>query len=42
MVPIIGLGIPGGVGGALFIAALTIKGVQTGYGFSIDLPDPPL
>jgi putative tricarboxylic transport membrane protein len=41
LVPIIGLGIPGSVGGSLFIAALTIKGVQTGFGFSTQYPTLP-
>ena len=41
LVPIIGLGIPGSVGGSLFIAALTIKGVKTGYGFSHSYPSLP-
>jgi putative tricarboxylic transport membrane protein len=38
MVPILSLGIPGGVGGALFLAALTIKGVKTGSGFTQTYP----
>jgi putative tricarboxylic transport membrane protein len=38
LVPIIGLGIPGSVGGSLFIAALTIKGIKTGYGFTSTYP----
>jgi putative tricarboxylic transport membrane protein len=41
LVPIIGLGIPGSVGGSLFIAALTIKGIQTGFGFSAHYPTLP-
>jgi putative tricarboxylic transport membrane protein len=41
LVPIIGLGIPGSVGGSLFIAALTIKGIQTGFGFSTHYPTLP-
>jgi putative tricarboxylic transport membrane protein len=41
LVPIIGLGIPGSVGGSLFIAALTIKGIQTGFGFSTTYPTLP-
>ncbi|GAA5196168.1 hypothetical protein GCM10023322_64490 [Rugosimonospora acidiphila] len=41
LVPIIGLGIPGSVGGSLFIAALTIKGIKTGYGFSTSYPSLP-
>ena len=41
MIPILGLGIPGGVGGALFLAALTIKGVRTGYGFTGTYPILP-
>lgn len=38
MVPILGLGIPGSVGGALFIAALTIKGLPTGPEFTTANP----
>jgi len=38
MVPLLGLGIPGGVGGALFLAALTIRGVQPGFGFTTKYP----
>jgi len=38
MVPLIGLGIPGGVGGALFLAALTIKDIAPGYGFVTRYP----
>lgn len=41
MVPVLGLGIPGGVGSALFIAALTIKGVRLGYGFAQSYPVIP-
>ena len=41
MIPILGLGIPGSVGGALFVAALTIKGVRTGYGFAQTYPTLP-
>jgi TctA family transporter len=41
MVPILGLGLPGSVGGALFLAALVIKGVQTGFGFSARYPVLP-
>ncbi len=41
LVPLISLGIPGGVGGALFLAALSIKGVRTGYGFSTSYPVLP-
>ncbi len=41
MIPIIGLGIPGGVGGALFLAALVIKGVHVGYGFNTQYPTLP-
>jgi putative tricarboxylic transport membrane protein len=41
MVPILGLGIPGSVGGALLLAALTIKGLRTGYGFSQAYPTLP-
>ena len=38
MVPILGLGIPGSVGGALLIAALAIKGLSTGPEFTTDHP----
>jgi putative tricarboxylic transport membrane protein len=38
IVPIIGLGLPGGVAGALFIAALSIKNIKTGYGFDAAYP----
>ena len=38
MVPLLGLGIPGGVGGALFLAALVIKGVHVGFGFTTNYP----
>jgi putative tricarboxylic transport membrane protein len=38
IVPIIGLGIPGGISGALFISALAIKGLRTGYGFQAAYP----
>jgi putative tricarboxylic transport membrane protein len=41
MVPVIGLGIPGGVGSALFLAALVIKGVHVGYGFDTEYPTLP-
>lgn len=41
MVPIIGLGIPGSVGGAIFLAALSIKGVKVGYGFAQQYPSLP-
>jgi len=41
MVPVLALGIPGGVGSALFIAALTIKGVRLGYGFATTYPVIP-
>jgi putative tricarboxylic transport membrane protein len=41
MIPILGLGIPGSVGGALFLAALAIKGVQPGYGFTQANPTVP-
>lgn len=41
MVPIIGLGIPGSIGGALFLAALVIKGVKVGYGFTATYPVLP-
>ena len=39
MIPIIGLGIPGGVAGALFLAALQSKGVKVGYGFQSAYPN---
>lgn len=38
MIPLLGLGIPGGIGGALLIAALTIKSITTGYGFTTTYP----
>jgi putative tricarboxylic transport membrane protein len=38
IIPILGLGIPGNVGGALFIAALAVKGVKGGYGFTSAYP----
>ncbi len=38
MVPLLGLGIPGGVAGALFLAALSIKGVRVGFGFTTQYP----
>jgi putative tricarboxylic transport membrane protein len=41
MVPVLGLGLPGSVGSALFLAALVIKGVQTGFGFSAHYPVLP-
>ena len=41
MIPLLGLGIPGGVGGALFIGALAIKDVHTGYGFGDTYPVIP-
>jgi len=41
MVPVIGLGIPGGVGNALLLAALSIKGIQVGFGFSKAYPVLP-
>ena len=33
VIPIIGLGIPGGVAGALFIGLFSIKSINVGYGF---------
>jgi putative tricarboxylic transport membrane protein len=39
IIPILGLGIPGGVAGALFIGALSIKGIRTGYGFQQAYPN---
>lgn len=41
MVPILALGIPGSVGGALFLGALSIKGIETGYGFTKTYPTIP-
>ena len=41
MIPVLGLSIPGGVGGALFISALTIKGIRTGFGFTSAYPVLP-
>ena len=41
MIPLIGVGIPGGIAGALFIAALASKGVHTGYGFESAYPTLP-
>jgi putative tricarboxylic transport membrane protein len=41
MVPVIGLGIPGGVGNALLLAALEIKGIQVGFGFAKQYPVLP-
>ncbi|HEY2793703.1 MAG TPA: tripartite tricarboxylate transporter permease, partial [Micromonosporaceae bacterium] len=41
LIPILGLGIPGSVGGALFLAALVIKGVVVGYGFTNRYPTLP-
>jgi putative tricarboxylic transport membrane protein len=41
LIPILGLGIPGSVGGALFLAALVIKGVVVGYGFTDRYPVLP-
>jgi putative tricarboxylic transport membrane protein len=38
IVPIIGLGIPGGVSGALFIGLLAINGMKTGSGFETAYP----
>lgn len=38
IVPIIGLGIPGGTAGALFIGALAMKGMKVGYGFQDAYP----
>jgi len=34
MIPVMGLGIPGGVGGALFLAALDAKGIRVGGNFT--------
>ena len=33
LIPLLGLGIPGGVGSALFLAVLALKNVDPGYGF---------
>jgi putative tricarboxylic transport membrane protein len=33
VIPIIGLGIPGGIAGALFIGLFDIQGIRVGYGF---------
>jgi putative tricarboxylic transport membrane protein len=41
MIPLLGLSIPGGVGGALFLGALTIKGIKTGFGFTESYPVLP-
>jgi putative tricarboxylic transport membrane protein len=41
LIPILSLGIPGSVGGALFLAALVLKGVQVGYGFTTRYPVLP-
>lgn len=41
MIPLLGLSIPGGVGGALFLGALTIKGIKTGFGFTQEYPVLP-
>ncbi len=38
LVPLLALGIPGGVGSALFLAALTIKDVHVGYNFTVTYP----
>lgn len=38
MIPVLGLGIAGGVGGALFLAALEIQGITTGYDVQRDYP----
>jgi putative tricarboxylic transport membrane protein len=39
IIPIIGLGIPGGVAGALFIGALAIKNIKIGEGFQQAYPN---
>jgi putative tricarboxylic transport membrane protein len=41
LIPIMGLGIPGSVGGALFLAALVIKGTVVGFGFTTRYPVLP-
>ena len=41
MIPILALGIPGGIGGALFIGALAIQNIKTGYGFTQAYPVIP-
>ena len=38
LIPLLGLGIPGGIGGALFLAALTLKGITPGFGFTHNYP----
>jgi hypothetical protein len=38
LVPLFALGIPGGVGSALFLAALAIKNVHVGYNFTVIYP----
>jgi putative tricarboxylic transport membrane protein len=38
LVPLFGLGIPGGVGSALFLAALAVKNVDPGFGFVKSFP----
>jgi putative tricarboxylic transport membrane protein len=38
LVPLFGLGIPGGVGSALFLAALAVKNVDPGFGFTQQFP----
>lgn len=38
IVPLLGLGIPGGTAGALFIGALAMKGMKVGYGFQNAYP----
>jgi putative tricarboxylic transport membrane protein len=39
LVPLLALGIPGGVGSALFLAALAIKGIHVGYNFNVTYPN---
>lgn len=41
MIPLLGLGVPGGVGSALFIGALAIKDVRVGLGFTKAYPVLP-
>jgi putative tricarboxylic transport membrane protein len=41
MVPLLALGIPGGVAGALFLAALSTKKIDPGYGFTTAFPTVP-
>ena len=38
MIPVLALGIPGSIGGALMLSALSIKNVRVGYGFTHAYP----